>query len=291
MADIPSLNRDFPDIGGDENSWGEIAEDIWSTMALKMNATTAISTTGGTTTLSESQELVGAIVVTGVLGSNAILEFSGRVGGWLIFNQTTGAYTLTARIGGAGATQQIARGDPQLVFSNGSAWISTGKSQLLAGTVTSASSLSLNLSSYVSAGYTRFRIFIFNLKPSVGGVTFGAALSADGGSTALAGLTQQAVEQWGSSGSLQANEGVIGSTAAYLFGQASTSAPVIILFELVLGATNSFWVHQGYSYYTSGVGSGVTRGGGQVLGVVNALLIGPTSGNIATAAYVVEGFR
>lgn len=125
MADIPSLNLDFPDIGGDENSWGEILNEIMGTSASKSNDTTAIATVGGTTILSDTQELVGSIVVTGILAAAGILEFSGRTGTWLVSNETSGAYTLTVRIGAAGDTLEIARGKAQLVCCTGSAWIGT----------------------------------------------------------------------------------------------------------------------------------------------------------------------
>lgn len=125
MADIPSLNLDFPDISGDENSWGEILNEIMGTQASKSNDTVAISTVGGTTILSDAQELVGSIVVTGVLASAGILEFSGRTGLWLVSNETTGAYTLTVRIGAAGDTLAIARGKAQIVCCTGTAWIGT----------------------------------------------------------------------------------------------------------------------------------------------------------------------
>ena len=86
--------------GANPNTWGDLADANFERIDDKFGDVQAISTTGGTTDLSNTQELVATINVTGTLVSNAVLEFSGRGGFWIIDNNTTGAYTLTANLNG-----------------------------------------------------------------------------------------------------------------------------------------------------------------------------------------------
>jgi hypothetical protein len=79
---------------------------------------TEISTVGGTTTLSATEEYANVIDVAGVLVSNATLVFSGRKGSWLIVNDTTGSFSLTAKVSGqTGIT--INQGETKLVRCDG----------------------------------------------------------------------------------------------------------------------------------------------------------------------------
>lgn len=66
-----------------------------------LGSVTTVNTTGGNTALTATQAARGIIVVTGALTSNATLILpSGSIGRWTIFNQTTGAYTVSARLSG-----------------------------------------------------------------------------------------------------------------------------------------------------------------------------------------------
>lgn len=104
--------------GGNSNSWGGIADANFEEIDDKFGDVTSISTTGGTTTLTDSQEIVNAIVVTGTLASNATIVFSGRGGTWVIKNGTSGSYTLTCKVSGQTGVE-IEQGAKQTVFCNG----------------------------------------------------------------------------------------------------------------------------------------------------------------------------
>lgn len=103
MADTFSGNIKLrlQQIGGNNNSWGTYLNTDLDTIDAKFGDVTAISTTGGNTTLSDSQETVAAITVSGALVSNANVIFSGRGGFWIFKNNTSGSpYTVTAKVSG-----------------------------------------------------------------------------------------------------------------------------------------------------------------------------------------------
>src|SRR5690606_19306908 len=95
-----------------------IADTNFEEIDDKFGDVTSISTTGGTTTLSDSQEIVNAIVVSGTLASNAEIVFSGRGGTWIVKNATSGDFTLTCKVSGQDGVE-ITQGAKQAVFCNG----------------------------------------------------------------------------------------------------------------------------------------------------------------------------
>lgn len=101
--------------GGNPTTWGDIADTNFETIDNKLGDVQAISTTGGDTTLTSTQEIVNALSVTGTLVSNATLTFSGRGGTWLIRNATTGDFTLTALTSGNTGVE-IPQGTTKLVY-------------------------------------------------------------------------------------------------------------------------------------------------------------------------------
>jgi hypothetical protein len=72
--------------------------------------TAFIATTGGTTTVSDSQFASAAIEITGALTANATLVFPIRGCRMLIKNATTGAFTLELKSGSGGAPVALASG-------------------------------------------------------------------------------------------------------------------------------------------------------------------------------------
>lgn len=120
MADTqtPNLLLTNQTEGGNTNTWGQIADANFEEIDDKFGDVTAISTTGGTTTLTDAQEIVNAIVLTGTLVSNVTVVFSGRGGSWVIQNNTTGSYTVTCKkTGQTGVT--VDQGGSTIVFFNG----------------------------------------------------------------------------------------------------------------------------------------------------------------------------
>lgn len=104
--------------GGNNNTWGQIADANFEEIDDKFGDVTSISTTGGTTTLTDAQEIVNAIVLTGTLVSNVTVVFSGRGGSWVIQNNTTGSYTVTCKKTGQTGVA-VDQGGSMIVFFNG----------------------------------------------------------------------------------------------------------------------------------------------------------------------------
>lgn len=120
MADTttPNIKLTNQTEGGNNNSWGQIADANFEEIDDKFGDVTEITTTGGNTTLSDSQEIVNAILIDGTLASNAVIIFSGRGGSWIVENNTTGSYTVTCKVSGqTGVT--IEQGGAALVYCDG----------------------------------------------------------------------------------------------------------------------------------------------------------------------------
>lgn len=113
--------------GANNNSWGAIVDANWEEIDDKFGDVTAISTTGGNTTLSDSQEIVNAITVSGTLVSNATIIFSGRGGTWIVRNATTGNFTVTCKVSGQTGVE-ITQGSTQPVYCNGTDIAAAGAS-------------------------------------------------------------------------------------------------------------------------------------------------------------------
>ena len=79
---------------------------------------TRVITTGGNTTLSESQERCDAVVVSGVLVSNAVIILSDRVATWAIRNQTSGSFSVICKVSGQSGVE-IERGAERRIYCDG----------------------------------------------------------------------------------------------------------------------------------------------------------------------------
>lgn len=104
--------------GSNNNTWGTIADDNFEQIDNKFGDTTSITTTGGDTVLSDTQEIVAIIDIDGTLATNANIVFSGRGGYWIVRNATTGDYTVTCKVSGQTGVI-VSQGTAQLVFCDG----------------------------------------------------------------------------------------------------------------------------------------------------------------------------
>lgn len=120
MADTltPNIKLTNQTEGGNANTWGQISDDNMERIDDVLGDVTLISTTGGTTTLTDTQELVNAIEISGTLVANATIVFSGRGGSWVIRNATTGSYTLTCKVSGQTGVS-VDQGATTTVYCNG----------------------------------------------------------------------------------------------------------------------------------------------------------------------------
>jgi len=104
--------------GGNNNTWGVIADANFERIDDVMGDVTSVVTTGGNTTLTDTQELVNAVEVSGTLVSNATVTFSGRGGAWIVKNETTGDYSVTCLVSGQTGVV-IPPGTQKLVYCDG----------------------------------------------------------------------------------------------------------------------------------------------------------------------------
>lgn len=102
--------------GGNDGTWGDIADANFGKIDAKAGAKTNVATVGGTYVLSESEERVNFLNVTGVLVADATIEFSGRGGAWVLKNGTTGNFTLTCKVTGQTGIV-VTQGETVVVYS------------------------------------------------------------------------------------------------------------------------------------------------------------------------------
>lgn len=120
MADTLTANIQITNQteGANNNTWGTIADANFERIDNAFGDTTSIATTGGDTTLTATQEIVGIIDVSGTLVSNSNIIFSGRGGFWIIRNQTAGDYTVTCLVSGQTGVV-VDQGLSKVVFCDG----------------------------------------------------------------------------------------------------------------------------------------------------------------------------
>ena len=73
----------------------------------------------GTTTLSTAQAAAQVQEFTGALTGNRILEYGTAPGFWYVYNNTSGAFTLTCRVNGADGGVAVTQGTRAIIVSNG----------------------------------------------------------------------------------------------------------------------------------------------------------------------------
>lgn len=103
------------DNGANDNTWGDVVDANFEIIDAKTGDMTTIATTSGTVTLSTSQERVNVVKCTGALVGALTLVFSGRGGSWIIWNATSGAYTVTAKVSGQTGVE-VDQDSKKLVF-------------------------------------------------------------------------------------------------------------------------------------------------------------------------------
>jgi hypothetical protein len=124
MASTFTTNKSIekPANGDYVNTWSTPVNSDWDIIDASLGGTTTLNATGasGTTTLSASQYRPPTIIVTGVLTANVTYRIPSGVGGqWVVFNNTSGAFTLTFDSGGGGTSTTITQGTRVLIYCDG----------------------------------------------------------------------------------------------------------------------------------------------------------------------------
>jgi hypothetical protein len=104
--------------GSNNNTWGDVTDSNLQILEQAIAGVTSISTTGGTTTLTSSQNRFPIIVITGTLVSNATINVRAAEKNWQFINSTTGAFTVTVKTP-SGSGQTIGQGESQRFYCDG----------------------------------------------------------------------------------------------------------------------------------------------------------------------------
>lgn len=111
-----------PANGDYANTWNVPVNSDWDAIDAAFGGLTTINAVGasGTVSLSVAQYRPPNIVITGTLTANVTYQFPSGVGGlWTVYNNTSGAYTITMSSGGAGTSVSITQGSRQLIVCDG----------------------------------------------------------------------------------------------------------------------------------------------------------------------------
>jgi hypothetical protein len=109
-------NGDYVDV------WSTPINADWDIVDAALGGVTSLSVTGasGTITLSAAQYRPPVLKISGTLTANVTYQIPSGIGGfWFIQNTTTGAYTVTIKSGGGGATVNPPQGYNTPVVSDG----------------------------------------------------------------------------------------------------------------------------------------------------------------------------
>lgn len=119
----PLLKLELQGSGEHPDTWGDNLNATVALIAQAVAGRASIATTGGTTTLTDTQyatnqDRMAALDFSGVLASNAIIIVPARTKSWIVRNQCSGAFTLTIKTS-AGSGVVIAQGQVATVWCDG----------------------------------------------------------------------------------------------------------------------------------------------------------------------------
>lgn len=104
--------------GANNNTWGDVTDANLTIFELAIARFATISTTGGTTTLTSSQNRYPVLRVTGTLASNATIVVRTAEKNWHVINATTGNFSVTVKtLSGTGKT--VPRGRAVKLYCDG----------------------------------------------------------------------------------------------------------------------------------------------------------------------------
>ena len=118
----------YNEYASNATGWSSYINADWDVIDKAFGGTTVMVPTGvsGTVTLSTAQYqsaiiVIGATIsIAATLTANIIYSIPSGVGGvWSVFNNTTGAFTITFANAGGGATFAIPQGEKRIIYSDG----------------------------------------------------------------------------------------------------------------------------------------------------------------------------
>ena len=184
-----------PANGSNVGTWDVPVNANFTAIDTAFGGKATISTTGGTTVLTSAQYQPLFLVITGVLTSNAIIQFPSGVGGqWVVLNSTTGSFTVTFSSASGGATYTLAQNIRTVIVCDGATYGVTLSSNLAATAAPGGSTTQVQYNNAGSlAGSANFTFDGTNIAVSgavaSGSLTPTAALAANYGGTGQTVLT------------------------------------------------------------------------------------------------------
>lgn len=247
---LPNLGLELPDIGSDQDTWGDILNSDLTLLDLAVQYdVTSKTLTNADVTLTSVEAASSVINLTGTLTANVSLNIPAmpaRV--YLVRNATTGAFSVTVKTP-AGAGVSVAQGTNTILFSDGTNIVQGFTS--VNGTL-SATSLAFSNTLLSGAG-TSALPSITRLGDTDTGFWFGAPNTIN---VSTSGLERVQVTP---TGDLEANNSVTG----YWRVPSGTTAqrPVSVLDGMVR-YNNEILQFEGYKNGSWGtIGGGATGGG------------------------------
>lgn len=169
-----------PANGDYNNTWSTPVNNDWDIIDQSLGGQTALNvvSASGTVALTVSQYRSPIIIITGLLTANVTYQIPAGVGGfWYVYNNTTGAYTITFANAAGGSTLTLAQGYTTTVISDGT---NIGRGDTAPGVGGTGTVTSVN----VSGGSTGLT-FSGGPITSSGTITAGGTLGAAFGGTGL----------------------------------------------------------------------------------------------------------
>ena len=144
MADTftTELGLTKPEVNGSEDTWGDKLNENADELEKLHVGVHSINSTGGSVTLTESQSRNRYIDVTGTLVSNLTINVPDKKREWIVYNGTTGSFTVTIKPSSTG--YEVTQGKRELVRCTGTTALKGIDAATSSGGGTSLGSIWLN---------------------------------------------------------------------------------------------------------------------------------------------------
>lgn len=126
----PGLTLLLMQQGSHQNDWGTQSNANWTKVDQALIGVSAVTSTGGTITLTQAQAAAPIISIGGSLSSNLTIKIPVNViRSWTIYNGTTGAFTVQVQGAGGGTAVTLNAGVNPVTFDGVNAYASVPVSE------------------------------------------------------------------------------------------------------------------------------------------------------------------
>lgn len=123
----PNKNLELPGNGDYVDTWNIPANGDFSIIDAALGGLLNLNATSGSATLTDTEYQNLIINITGAMSGNVVYTIPSGVGGqWVVYNNTSGLYTVTFASGGGGNTEVVPQGQVAAIASTGTdIWLVT----------------------------------------------------------------------------------------------------------------------------------------------------------------------